>query len=69
MKVKETLIKFLKDKKVSYPITRKKVEKAGHNTSEFLKEMKEALEGADDIKAIKNQELLKEFFEAVMGIK
>lgn len=65
MKVKNVLVKFLKDKKVSYPITRKKVEKAGHNMSDFLKELKTTLEKADDIKTIRNQGLLKDFFESV----
>jgi len=63
----EKVMEIIQDtvNKVGYPITSKKIKKAGLDATDFLKELKARLEKAEDKDTIKNQDLLKAFFEAV----
>lgn len=64
MILKDIMIKFFDEKKVYPPITRRKVEKAGYNLSEFLLEIKDELKKAEDLKTNKSKKTLEAFFQA-----
>ena len=62
MNVKQILIQFFNEKKVNPPLTKTKIERAGHNTTSFLLELKERLLKASDAKSKKG--ILDDYFTA-----
>lgn len=50
MLVKDELKGFLSETRVTYPLTRKKIEKAGWTVKDYMLEMRKRILRADDIK-------------------